>query len=309
MQNNCCNPWEIRQNRWPMDIELARTFMAIVENGSFVRAAKRLNVTQTAVSARMRSLEIQLGRSLLTRNKAGACLTPAGEQFLQYAPTLIQIWERARHQVAIPKGHRAVLAVGIELSMWDPLLVKWLVWMKRKAPDIALRTQVEVPDGLMRRIADGVLDIAIMYRPQNLAGLTIEKLFEEKLILVSTERARRRIDPGYVYVDWGPEFAAYHGTRFPSLANPGVFVGLGPLGLGYILEVGGSGYFRQRTARPYLDSGQLFRVPNAPEFLYPAYAVYSDSADASLLDPALAGLRSIAKAEFGEAAPAKRQRR
>ena len=287
-----------------MDIELARTFMAIVESGSFIRAAKHLNVTQTAVSARVRSLETQLECSLFTRTKAGASLTAAGERFLQYAPSLIQIWEQARHQVGIPRGRRAVLAVGIELSMWDPLLVKWLILMKRTAPDIALRSQVEVPAGLMRKIADGVLDIAIMYRPQNFAGLIIEKLFEERLILVSTERGRRRMDAGYVYVDWGPEFAAYHATRFPGLTNAGVFVGLGPLGLGYILEVGGSGYFRQRTVQPYLDKGKLFRVPNAPEFLYPAYAVYPDSTKVDLLDSALAGLRSVAAAEFGEVLPA-----
>ena len=292
-----------------MDLELARTFLAIVESGSFVRAAERLHVTQTAVSARIRSLETQLGRSLFTRNKAGASLTPAGEQFLDYAPTLIQVWERAKHQVAIPKGRRAVMSVGAELSMWDPLLVRWLVWMKRKAPDIALRTEVEVPDELMRRIAEGLLDMAIMYRPQTLPGLTIERLFEEKLILVSTERRRRQIDPGYVYVDWGPEFAAYHGTRFPRLANPEVFVGLGPQGLDYILEVGGSGYFRERTAQPYLESGQLFRVPHTQEFLYPAYAVYSDSADAGVLGPALNGLRSVATTELGWPSPAARRKR
>ncbi|MCE3246713.1 MAG: LysR family transcriptional regulator, partial [Geminicoccaceae bacterium] len=45
-----------------MDIELARTFLTIVETGSFVRAAERLNVTQTTVSARVRSLEEQLRR-------------------------------------------------------------------------------------------------------------------------------------------------------------------------------------------------------------------------------------------------------
>ncbi len=283
-----------------MDIDLARTFMAIVENGSFIRAARRLNVTQTAVSARIRSLETQLERRLFVRSKAGASLTPAGEQFLQYAPSLIQIWERARHQVGIPKGYRAALAVGIELSMWDPLLLKWLVFMKRQAPDIAVRSQVDVPGGLMRKVAEGALDIAIMYRPHNLAGLVVEKLFEEKLILVSTERGHRRRDPAYVYVDWGPEFAAYHAARFPGLTNAGVFVGLGPLGLGYILAVGGSGYFRQRTVQPYLERGKLFRVPNVPVFLYPAYAVYSASADGDLLAPALTGLKKIAGAEFGE---------
>ncbi len=45
-----------------MDIELARTFLAIVSAGSFVRAAERLHVAQTTISARVRSLEEQLRR-------------------------------------------------------------------------------------------------------------------------------------------------------------------------------------------------------------------------------------------------------
>ena len=60
-----------------MDITLARTFLEIVTTGNFLRAAERLHVTQTAVSARMRALEELLGRKLFVRNKAGASLTPA----------------------------------------------------------------------------------------------------------------------------------------------------------------------------------------------------------------------------------------
>ena len=50
-----------------MDIELARTFIEIVSTGSFIRASERLNVAQTTVSARIRSLEQQLGRPLFIR--------------------------------------------------------------------------------------------------------------------------------------------------------------------------------------------------------------------------------------------------
>ena len=52
-----------------MDTELARTFLEIVSTGSFIRAAERLNVGQTTVSARIRTLEQQLGRPLFVRNK------------------------------------------------------------------------------------------------------------------------------------------------------------------------------------------------------------------------------------------------
>ena len=75
-----------------MDIALARTFLEIVAAGNFVRAAERLHVTQTAVSVRVQTLEELLGRKLFVRNKSGATLTQAGEQFMRYAPLLVQVW-------------------------------------------------------------------------------------------------------------------------------------------------------------------------------------------------------------------------
>jgi DNA-binding transcriptional LysR family regulator len=278
-----------------MDIALARTFLEIVACGNFVRAAKRLNVTQTAVSVRVRKLEELLGRKLFVRNKAGASLTPAGEQFLRHAPSLIQVWERARQQVAVPPGLDAVVSVAAELSLWNPFLLDWLVWMRRSAPHVALRTQVGLPEGLMHQVSAGVIDIAVMYTPQHRPGMKIELLMKEKLVLVTT--APRKAKPsssGYVYVDWGPDFAARHNLTFPELSNPGTHVSLGPLGLQYILKVGGSGYFRQRAVATYLRSGRLKLVRGAPEFLYPAYAVYSEGADAKIVTPALAGLRKVA---------------
>lgn len=93
----------------PMNIELARTFIAIVSTGSFIRASERLNVAQTTVSARIRNLEQLLGRDLFVRNKGGANLTPAGQQFLRHAPMFIQLWQRTLHQVAVPPGRRGAV--------------------------------------------------------------------------------------------------------------------------------------------------------------------------------------------------------
>ena len=280
-----------------MDITLARTFLEIVDSGNFVRAAERLHVTQTAVSVRVQSLEAQLGRKLFVRNKAGATLTPAGEQFLRYAPLLIQVWERAKHQVAVPPGLRAVVAVGAELSLWSPFMLDWLVWMRRATPQLALRTHVGLAEGLMTQVAEGILDIAVLYAPQHRPGIKVELLMREKLVLVTAEK--RKVDgrtSDYVYVDWGPEFATQHNLTFPEHSNPGTYVGLGPLGLQYILRVGGSGYFRAHAVAPYLRSRRLRLVRGAPEFLYPAYAAYSEGADVKVMGPALAGLRHIAKA-------------
>jgi LysR family transcriptional regulator, flagellar master operon regulator len=280
-----------------MDTVLARTFLEIVDCGNFVRAAERLHVTQTAVSVRVQSLEALLGRKLFVRNKSGATLTPAGEQFLHYAHLLLQVWERAKHQVAVPPGLRAVVAVGAELTLWSPFLLDWLVWMRRSTPQLALRTQVGLAEGLMNQVTEGILDLAVLYAPQYRPGLRVELLMKEKLVLVTTAKGKAEGGGGYVYVDWGPDFAAHHNLTFPERTNPGTYVGLGPLGLQYILKVGGSGYFRTHAVAPYLRNRRLRLVRGAPEFLYPAYAVYSEDADVKVMAPALAGLRHIAKAQ------------
>jgi DNA-binding transcriptional LysR family regulator len=283
-----------------MDVELAKTFLEIVNTGSFVRAAERLNVTQTTISARVRSLESRLGRRLFVRNKAGASLTTAGKQFLGYAPTFVQLWQRACHQVAIPEGHRTLLTVGSELTLWNPLLLNWVLRMRQTAPDVALRTDVSVPDELMRQVAAGIVDIAILYRPQKLPGLRIEELLKDKLVLVTANDDKKPRSRDYVYVDWGPRFTARHDMSFPDFVHSGLYVNLGPLGLSYILTRGGSGYLRMRTARPFLRTGRLRLVRGAPEYAYPVHAVYPIDYDTNLLGPALAALRAVAASEPDE---------
>jgi DNA-binding transcriptional LysR family regulator len=278
-----------------MDITLAKTFLDIVDSGSFVRSSERLHVTQTAISARVRTLEGHVGARLFVRNKGGATLTQAGEQFVRYASMLIQVWERARQQVVVPVGRRSVLTIGCELSLWDPLLLDWLLWMRTRAPHLALRTEVGFPADLTSRVASGMLDIAVVYAPQQLPGLRIELLIEEKLVLVTTKKRGKRPDPdSYVYVDWGAEFAAQHALAFPELANPAIIAGLGPLGREYVLAAGGWGYFRLAVVRHHIESGRLRRVAGAPEFLYPAYAVFAEGADPELVEQALQGLKEAA---------------
>jgi len=278
-----------------MDINLARTFLEIVSSRSFAQAAEQLHVTQTAVSARVKTLEELLGRKLFVRNKSGASLTAAGEQFVRHAMALVQAWEQARHQMTVPPGRRALVTVGCEISLWQPLLLDWLLWMRQGAPDLALRTEVGVAEDLLERVAHGTLDIVIAYAPRQRPGLRIELLIEEKLVLVTTSPTLEMPQAAdYVYVDWGPEFAAQHSLAFPELSSVGVSSSLGPLGLEYLLTVGGAGYFRQNVARKYIKEGRLHRVPGAPEFLYPAYAVYAGNADMKVLESALAGLRQVA---------------
>src|SRR3954462_8500580 len=280
-----------------MDIELARTFLEIVSTGSFIKAADRLHVAQPTLSASVRLLEQQLRRPLFVRNKGGASLTPAGEQFLRFAPSFVQLWQRARHQVAVPAGHRAVLTVGSEVSLWQPLLLDWVRLMRRSHPDIALRVHVDVPQDLITHVAAGLVDIAIMYAPQQRPGLDIDLLMEEELVLVTTDLETYQAgDPRYVHVEWGPDFSLHHAVSFPDV-TPSLVANLGPLALSYILLEGGSGYFRMHAVQPYLASGKLHLVPRAPRFSFPVYATHSRNVDATTLGAALTVLRAVAKAK------------
>lgn len=273
-----------------MDYAIARTFLEVVKAGSFVGAAEVLNISQTAVSARIRVLEEQLDRPVFVRNKAGARLTPAGEKFLPFASSLVRVWETARNVVALPPGRSLLVSLGAELSLWSPLLSRWLLWMHSECPEIAVRTTIDTGDHLLALMQEGGLDAAILYGAQRRPGLVAELLFEERLVL-----ARTPVQTGaeeIIGIDWGADFAASLRTAFPESASPAVSIGYGPLALDYVLAVGGAGYFREGFIRPYLEDGRLQIVPNSPTFAYPAYLVSSEKADPFLLRRLREGLRS-----------------
>ena len=279
-----------------MDINAARTFLEIVKAGSFVRAAANLNVTQTAVSARIRVLEDELDRALFIRNKAGARLTAAGEQFLKYATTLVQVWERAHHEVGMPAGRENVLAVGAEYRLWNPLIRDWLIWMRNECPDVAIRAHIGLAEELVEKVQDGVVDLAVVYAPPQRPGVLSELLLDEKLVAVSTESDRRElIGEDYVYVDWGRHFGTSHHAVFPDAPSPVLTVDHGPLAIEYLLAVGGAAYLRMGAARPYLESGRLHLVSGTPSFSYSVHAVYSAKADERVMDRSREGLRVVAQ--------------
>lgn len=285
-----------------MNIDLARTFLEIAETGNFNKAAERLQVTQSTVSMRVKALEDELGRPLFARSKTGTGLTSAGMQFRRYASTLVRVWEQARQELALPPGYRSVLTMGGQFSLWDRMLLQWVPWMRAAMPDVALRVEVGLSDGLMRQLAEGLIDIGVMYSPQSRPGLVTEKLLEERLVLVSTTpREVGQWDQGYVFVDWGPEFRVAHSQAFPDLSTPAVSVGLGALGQQHILANGGFCYLPMRSVRPLLQDNRLFMVQNAPEFRRPAYMVYPATEEQSeAVRAAVRGLRYVASLETEE---------
>ncbi|HKP34714.1 MAG TPA: LysR family transcriptional regulator, partial [Sphingomicrobium sp.] len=263
---------------------------------SFVRAARNLNITQTAVSARIRSLEQQLDRKVFVRNKAGARLTPAGDQFLRFATSLVQIWDRARRSVATAPGKETVVTIGAELSQWNPLMRDWLIWMRRECPELAISAHIDTAERLMDQVQEGGLDFAILYAAPARPGVIAELLFEERLVLVTTTPADEPLRPeDHVEVEWGEDFTASYHAAFPDAAPGTVSISYGPLALDYILARGGSGYFRMAAVRPFIADGRLALVPDSPEFSYSAYAVHSTRADESVIARVRRGLRAAAE--------------
>lgn len=279
-----------------MDIDLARTFLEVASAGSLVRAARRLHVTQAAVSARLQALEALLAQQLFVRGKSGARLTPAGRAFVPYATQLMQVWEQAKLKVSMQSEKDAILSIGSEFSLWSALLLNWLVALRTSRRKVTLRTRVDVVDSLLDRVQEGALDIAVMYSPHQRPGLDVSLVLEEELVAVSTNpKQQRLVVDDYVYVDWGPDFRAQHDAAFPELENASTVIALGPLALRYVLSIGGAGYFRARAVERYLARGTLHRIPKAPVFSYSVYAAVSRQSDAVLVDWALEELRQVAE--------------
>jgi DNA-binding transcriptional LysR family regulator len=258
-----------------MDTELARTFLTVVASGNFITAAERLHVSQSTVSTRIGTLEEQLGCVLFVRNKAGATLTAAGRQFQRHASTLVRTVEQARQDIGIPKGFSGTIVVGGRIGLWEEFLLRWLPLMQEADPHVSIRAESALETELMQGLVEGRIDIGVMYTPQSRPGLKVELLFEEQLVLVSTNpKAAPEPHEGYVYVDWGPEFYARHSAFFPSFGGPALTANIGWLGLQHVLENGGSGYFAHRIVEPLLKARRLHLVAGAPEFLMPAYVVH-----------------------------------
>jgi DNA-binding transcriptional LysR family regulator len=290
-----------------MDIDLVRTFLAAIDTGSFVNAAERLHVSQSTVSTRIHTLEEQLGCVLFVRNKAGAGLTHAGRQFQRHASAIVRTIEQARHDIGLPEGFHGTLAVGGRIGLWSEYLVNWLASMRERKPEISIRAESGLEADLMPGLIEGRLDVGVMYTPQSRPGLKIEKLFDERLLLVSTNpRSAPEPRQDYVYVDWGAEFYTKHKRNFPNFGGAALTVNVGWLGLQHLMGNGGSGYFPLRIVAPHLRNRRLTIVRNAPEFLIPAYVVYPAEHDQPALADAVAIMHATAAAIMTEKPNSKR---
>jgi DNA-binding transcriptional LysR family regulator len=273
-----------------------RAFFEITSAGSFQAGAERLHITQSAISARIISLEERLNQKLFFRKRSGVELTDAGYRFLRHAQNCVQSWERAQQEIALPQSYDNLFSLGIQLNFWDRITTPWTQWMEQHTPQYATRIFADYSEKLLSSIRDGMLDLSLVYNVRSSQHLDIELFREETLVLVSTDSRKLNVGwtPGYVYVDWSEDFLAEHTAAFPNSPTPRLSIGSGAVALAHILKHGGSGYFIEAEVRHLLNTQQLFIVDNAPEFKRKSFLVSQrNSPIKPSIDMAIHGLRAI----------------
>jgi len=252
-----------------MDYILAKTFLTICELNTFGAAAEELNVTQTTITARIKSLEKGLECALFTRNKSGASLTKNGKHFKSYATQIVQTWDAAKRDLPLPEKAKDSLAIGVDLTLWNPIAATLLTHLNETTAELAITIEVGDNKQMCEKVRSGGLDIALVHQPEYSSRIVVEHLLDEKLVRVQLVKKHSP----YLYVDWGEQFKILHDAALPELARSNISISLGPVALQVMLKSGGSGYFRTRVINRYLKQGILELTPDSPQFSYPVYLI------------------------------------
>ncbi len=262
-----------------MNLDELATFLEVIDAGSLAAAAPRLNVTPSTITARINTLEQQLGCRLLHRNKSGTELTSAGFRLQRYAELMTQLWRQARYDVGLPAGVEGACNVGLEFDLWRDVGSRFLDHVRLHAPAIATALWPGEQRQLKRWLDIGLIDVAFGYGAQASEGFTSRLLFEDELVLVSARPgAPPEVDDAYVFVDHGDEFRRQHAEAFPTAPPSLVTIAASEWALEYVRRTAAKGYLPSRLVEPLLVAGLLHPVESAPRFVRRVYLVASTRA-------------------------------
>lgn len=261
-----------------MHLAELRTFLAIIETGSLVRASEQLNVTQSTVTARLKSLETELGQTLIHRQKSGASLTAAGVKLHRYATTISDLWRQARTETALPDGLSSVCNLGCHPDLWPHLGEHISHFVSTTEPDIALSVSSGGQQELTDWLNDGLIDLSLTYSPNTNRNQTIINTYVDQLVLVSTQpNSPMKFDPGYVFVEAGDDFGREHAAAYSDAGVARVSFNSAQMGLAHLLSHTGSAYLPERLVQEHVQRQTLFVLTDAPVFTRSAYLVINES--------------------------------
>ncbi|MDB2390709.1 LysR family transcriptional regulator [Alphaproteobacteria bacterium] len=253
------------------------TFIAIVETGNLVRASERLHVTQSTVTTRLNALEQDLGQTLIHRQKSGAVMTLAGLQFKRYAEAMLDLWQKARSETALPGSVNQVCNIGCLPDIWPYWGHRLFDHIRTTQPQTALAAWSGQIRDMNEWLDNGVIDMALSYQPIHHESFTSRQIATTKLALFSTRKdGPIRFDSNYLYVDGGENFARQHTLAYSDAGTARISIGSAVWACDYLLENDGSAYLPVELAQPHCDAKRLFKLEDAPVFDRHIYLISND---------------------------------
>ncbi|MFD9699759.1 LysR family transcriptional regulator [Lentzea sp. NPDC059081] len=171
-----------------MDLRQLEYFVAIADEGTFTRAAARVHVVQSAVSAAIKTLERELGTTLLDRNPKRVRLTEAGEALLPKARAVLEAVGEARDAVAqVEGGLTGTVRLGMLNAMTLIDLPALLGEFHRRHPGVLVRTSAATSGsvGLVEQLLDRRLDLSFVSLPGEVPdGVVVDELAHSVMDLV-----------------------------------------------------------------------------------------------------------------------------
>ncbi|MEU0005526.1 LysR substrate-binding domain-containing protein [Streptomyces sp. NPDC006314] len=206
-----------------MELRHLRHFVAVAEDQHFTRAAERLMVSQSGLSASIRSLERELRAPLFVRTTRRVTLTEAGRALLVEAERILAQVRSAHEAVAAVQGVlRGTLALGTEQCIAGVHVARLLGAFRGRHPDVEIRLRQAGSGALAEEVAAGRLDLAFAYRTQadteqlrsvSLAGEPMTVLCHPSHRLASASVVLAPDDlTGEVFVDFHPDWGPRRGT-------------------------------------------------------------------------------------------------
>jgi DNA-binding transcriptional LysR family regulator len=171
-----------------VDLRQLEYFVAVAEEGRFTRAAARVHVVQSAVSAAIKTLERELGAVLLDRNSKRVLLTDAGQALLPKAQAVLDAATEAKDAVAqVQGGLTGTVRLGTLNSVTLINLPALLGEFHRRHPGVLVRTNASTSGslGLVEQLLDRTLDLSFVSLPGDVpAGIVLDELSHSVMDLV-----------------------------------------------------------------------------------------------------------------------------
>lgn len=169
-----------------MDIKQLRYFQAIVEEGSFSRAAIYLGVAQPALSLHVRKMEESLGTQLLLRGSTGVVPTEAGELLVKRGRTILQDIEQTKEEIwSIGHVPRGTVRLGLPGTISTILSVPLIAKCHEKYPDIKIVIAEAMSGFVQEWLIDGRVDFAVLYTKMPNVDIQSDMMLEEELVLIA----------------------------------------------------------------------------------------------------------------------------